>query len=303
MNLLAISDLDRARIECILDRAAEFSESGPTSWRQTDFLDRILVSVFFQPSTRTVLSFQSAMLRLGGQVIEFSDIHHPEKAYRRSEALPDIARVLDGYADVAVVRHTQVGASAVYAAFSDIPVINAGDGIGARSEHPTQALTDLFTIRQALGRLDKLKVLLLGELHQRTTRSLLYGLSKFNGNVFHFCCPESYRPDGEVETDLQEAGCEYAYVAEMADVIADADVIYHCGTRKDPDTFDVKCFQLSMDRVGKVRHDAIIMNPLPRAEDDIPFVVDDRRQARYFQQSRNGVPVRMATLEYALDCH
>ena len=253
---------------------------------------KIAVSAFFQRSTRTQLSFEAALLRLGAQCVSFTDVAHDPQGYRREEPLEDVARVLSGYGDVIILRHPNVRALETFRRAATIPIINAGNGIGLGAEHPTQALLDLYTIRSCIGRLTRLKIGIVGEVHQRTARSLISALAKFSGNEVYLHAPDPYtlaRSDVDSHVGLY-------FLHSIEEVVDVCDVIYQCGMRANPENYDPSNFTI------KARHfrekKPLLMSPLPRAYDEIERDVDQLPNAVYFDQSHNGVWVRMAVLSW-----
>ena len=297
-SLLSIGDLSRERTEQLLDRAQEMQQTVASRGQLSVLKDRVLTTLFFQPSTRTLLSFQAAMWRLGGHVLNFTDIDRAGTGYRRVESLADIARVVDGYTDATAIRHSEAGIAHEFAAYSRAPVFNAGDGMGAGSEHPTQALVDLFTIRQAIGRLDEVTVLMIGELQSRAARSLLRAFAKFKAVTVYTFYPEKYYLTPEEHTELvsHANGPWIERVAGAKDVINEVDVVYHCGTRKDPPDYRPDDFSVTTGMIDGARDSLIILHPLPRGPTDIAPELDGRPCALYFRQAQNGLPVRMALL-------
>lgn len=295
-HLLSIDDLGRSEIESLLDTADTLLRAV-RGQKVLNLLDQqILVSLFYQPSLRTELSFQSAMLRLGGRTIALCDHDKNTASYRNPEALADVARTVSGYCNAVVIRHPKVGAPRDLADFSTVPVVNAGDGIGPGAEHPTQALVDLMTIRQCFGRLDDLTILMIGELHSRAARSLMFGLTKFDENSIYQCYPEGYGPSKVEEERLISAGVEIQRVEHPTAVIHESNVLYHCGTRDAPETYDPTCFGLNASDLPGGNPSMIVMHPLPRRHSDVAPDIDDLPQACYFRQARNALPLRMAVL-------
>jgi len=297
--LLSLSDLEREEIEELLERAA-FHETSLSERRESSALrGRILATLFFQPSTRTRLSFEAAMLRLGGEVIGFADGELSRSGSTWSEPLCDTARVVAGYADVIVMRHGDVGAARELSDYSHVPVLNAGDGIGAASEHPSQGLLDLYSIRKNKGRLDGLCVAIIGGVHQRAAHSLLIGLSRFDDVKIKLVSPDHYRLSAQELARLKASGLDIQYAAGIEDVIPHADVIYHNGMSENPDEGIDDRFLLTPEK-ARGREDALlVLHPLPRAG-EITHAFDNLKCAGYFAQSAAGVPLRMALLESVL---
>ncbi|MDD5544457.1 MAG: aspartate carbamoyltransferase [Acidobacteriia bacterium] len=268
-----------------------------------DYSGRIMASLFYEPSTRTRFSFESAMIRLGGRCIstenarEFSSVS-------KGETLEDSIRVINGYVDVIVMRHNEVGAAKRAAAVSDIPVINAGDGIG---QHPTQALLDLYTIRKQLGNIDGLKIAMVGDLAQgRTVRSLTYLLSKFERVKIYFVAPEMLKMKEDILAHLNEHNVWYTEETDLTRVVPEVDVVYQTRIQKERFGDRLQDYEKSrgiyiIDRniLSLMKNKAIVMHPLPRV-DEITIEVDSDPRAAYFDQARNGVFIRMALLAMVL---
>ena len=291
-------DLDLPLIERLLAAAAEIEEN-PGAAR----LDgQVLATIFYEPSTRTRFSFESAMLRLGGQVMTAENALKASSV-SKGESLEDTIRIISGYADAIVLRHPEVGAADRAAAVADVPIVNAGDGVG---QHPTQALLDLYTIRKELGRLENLRVGLVGDLrHGRTVRSLALLLALYPGTDLTLVSPASLAMREDVLTELTARGVRYRQVEELDEVVGELDVLYQ--TRIQAERFgspsDYERYRgvyiVDPALMRRLPEDAILMHPLPRVGEIDPSVDADPRAA-YFRQARNGVPVRMATLHWAM---
>lgn len=284
-HLVSLQDLDAEDILAILDDAAAYAEDPRRHGRP--FADRIVCTAFFEPSTRTRLSFEAAAHRLGARVIGFSDGQATSAA--KGESLQDAARVLSGYADALVLRHAETGAAKRAAAVASCPVINAGDGAG---EHPTQTLTDLFTMRSELGRIEGLTVALVGDLrYGRTVHSLAPVLQRLGATVVQVPAPGLELPEGLTE----------AATMDLGEAAAKADVLYITRIQQErfPDaaTYEAARGALHVDRalLETTRSKALVLHPLPRV-DELATDVDVLPAAKYFDQARNGVPVRMAIL-------
>jgi aspartate carbamoyltransferase catalytic subunit len=269
--------------------------------RTTDVLkEKILSSLFFEPSTRTRLSFESAMNRLGGRVIGFTD--PAATSQKKGESLADTIRIADSYSDVIVIRHPQEGAARLAAEFAESPVLNAGDGAG---QHPTQCLLDLFTILMKKKKIEGNKVVLLGDLkYGRTVHSLAYALSLF-GAELTFVSPESLKMPQEVVSECKEFGVNPVSTSNLDKAVRDADVLYVTRIQKErfPDAEEynrvVGTYKVDIDLLKNAKEDLVVMHPLPRVVEIDPEV-DKTSHALYFQQAFNGVPVRMALLSLIL---
>ncbi|MGC8912454.1 MAG: aspartate carbamoyltransferase [Thermoplasmata archaeon] len=299
-DIVSIKDLSNEEIEHILLTAKKMVDVAKGKKVLKTLEGKILATAFFEPSTRTRLSFESAMLRLGGKCLGFSEPSMTSVA--KGETLADTVRMLASYSDVIVIRHKFEGAARLAAEFSDKPVINAGDGAG---QHPTQTLLDLFTIKEKFGKLDGINVALIGDLkYGRTVHSLAYALAKFNANLF-FVAPESLQmPEHIVET-LQEMGVKTNRCNTLEEVIEICDVFYMTRIQKErfPDiqeyTKVAGIFRLDANLLSRAKKESIVLHPLPRVN-EIAADVDSTRHAMYFEQAFNGVPVRMAILSLLL---
>lgn len=265
-----------------------------------DYQSKIMANLFYQPSTRTRLCFESAMHRLGGRVCTTEEA----KAFSSEvdgEQLEDTIRILSGYCDVIVLRHSQKGGAARAAAVSKVPVINAGDGAGG--QHPTQALLDLYTIVRSRKTLDGLSIALVGELDRgRTARSLAYLLSKFERVKLYFVSPPEVQMKPDILEHLKEHDVWYAMETELDKVIGLVDVVYVTQIRPDRMANQQHLRKYFMDGsvLKRMKGDAMILHPLPRTLELDPAIDDDPR-ACYFQQATNGLYVRMALLTMLLD--
>lgn len=294
-NLISIHDLTRDDIELILNTAAEMEDVAIK--RSRDLSDKIMACLFFEPSTRTRLSFESAMIRLGGRVLGFADVD-TTSAGGKGETLADTIRTVERYADIIVMRHPLDGSARVAAEFSEIPIINAGSGA---EEHPTQALLDLYSIKKMKGSIDGLSISLCGDLkYGRTVHSLGMALSKYNVSV-KLAAPPSLRMKPAIIGFMDDAGIEVSQVDTVSDAVKDVDVVYMTRIQKErfPDNREYQAvagkFNLTMSDVNRMRDDAIILHPLPRV-DEISTKVDSTPQAKYFDQVYSGVVTRMAIL-------
>ena len=289
-NIISIKDFDRDEIEQVL-KNAEIMEGFIHG---TDILDgKILATLFFEPSTRTRLSFESAMKRLGGKVIGFSESTSTSVA--KGETLQDTVRMAEQYSDIIVIRHPRDGAARLAAEAASIPVVNAGDG---SNQHPTQTLLDLYTIKKELNRIDGLKIGMMGDLkYGRTVHSLAYALSWYDVSL-QLLSPPTLEMPKYIKEDLSAKSVSCAEISEMEDL--DVDVLYVTRIQKerfaDPEEYEkVKgTYKVTVESIEYIK-DAIIMHPLPRV-DEISPDVDKTPNALYFRQARNGVPVRMAIL-------
>ena len=291
-HIISIHDLDRDQIDHILSRAGaittEYAGKEPLK-------GKILGLLFFEPSTRTRMSFESAMLRLGGSCMNLGGVEVSSMA--KGETLADTIRVVSGYADAIVLRHPKVGAARLASEFSDIPILNGGDGAG---QHPSQTLIDLYTIRQSMS-LDNINIGLIGDLmYGRTTHSLAYALTHYNARI-HAIAPKGLGLPDSIRDNLEEKGSKVFVHDCIEDVINELDVLYITRLQRErfPDPakfFDISSnYRITPSLLTDVKEHLAILHPLPRV-DEIDPAVDSMPYARYFTQARNGVPVRMAML-------
>ncbi|MBI2445199.1 aspartate carbamoyltransferase [Candidatus Micrarchaeota archaeon] len=290
MDLITTRTLSKAFIEDILQKAQGYEKAARAKKNLTVLKGKTLATLFFEPSTRTQMSFQAAMLRLGGNFVGFSDPKSTSAS--KGETLADTIRVVEGYAHAIVMRHAVEGAPARAAELTDLPVINAGDG---SNQHPSQALLDLFTLQQEKGKIDGLTVLLAGDLkYGRTVHSLMYALSHYDVDIQLFSPPSLKMPESIVN-DVKER----VSVKEVTD-FGDADVVYATRVQRerfaDAEEYQRSLYTIDEAMLSKIKSDAIILHPLPRVKEIAPEVDLDSR-AKYFQQSFYGVPTRMAILE------
>jgi aspartate carbamoyltransferase catalytic subunit len=263
---------------------------------------QVMAALFYEPSTRTRLSFEAAMLRLGGEAMGTDNAREFSSA-AKGETLEDTIRIVSGYADVIVLRHNEEGAAKRAAAVSSVPVINAGDGPG---QHPTQALLDLYTIRDELSRIDGVRVAMVGDLaNGRTVRSLAYLLSKFKDIKLWFVAPPQVAMRDDLKAHLDEHHVPWVETQDLDSVLPEVDVVYMTRIQKerfsDPDTYNaVKgVYRIDKSSLSLMRKYAILMHPLPRV-DEIATEVDADPRAAYFRQARNGLHIRMALLDRLL---
>jgi len=306
-DILSLKDFERSEYFRLFEVSLEMDEIA-RSRRNSDMLkDKILVTAFYQPSTRTRLAHEAAMHRLGGHVTGFSDAKMTRAGDWYQESIKDTVHMLEYYGDVIVMRHFQQGAPAEAAKWASVPVINAGDGWG---EHPTQVLTDLYTIWNELGTIDGLTFLCIGDMRMRTMHSISYALTQFDCEVYYVSPPEmSLTP--EFKKELDERNLVYHEAGHVADVIDKADVIYmepvvqpdYTKPRQEasadkgltPDNYKITRQLLK----EKAKPDSIILHSLPRM-DELPPDVDSTRHARYWEEAFNGVVMRMAILALVL---
>ncbi|MDG6913003.1 MAG: aspartate carbamoyltransferase [Nitrososphaerota archaeon] len=299
-DLVAITDFSRREVERVFQAAdgmKRFTKTG------TDLLKRrVICTMFFEPSTRTRLSFETAMVRLGGSAVGFAD---PSSArVVTGESLADTVRMGSSYANVIVLRHKIEGAAKLAAEVSDVPVLNGGDG---SHHHPTQTLTDMYTISRELGGVDGVKIALLGDLRQtRSAMSLAIALTMFRNVELFLVSPPALRMRKEVLDQLDGARVRYHQLERVDDVLGELDVLYVNRLQKerfaDPAEYErlKGSYFITRKMLEGARSEMIVMHHLPRI-DDIPLDIDSTRHARYFQQAANGLPVRMALLSEVVE--
>jgi len=293
-HVVSIEDLDNKRIMDLLKRAKQLVPVAEGKKKSKALDGKILATCFFEPSTRTRLSFESAMQRLGGTCIGFAD-PKSTSAYK-GETLSDAVRMFAAYSDIMVLRHPQEGAAILASEISNVPVINGGDGAG---QHPTQTLLDLFTINDECGKIKNLRVGFLGDLrYGRTVHSLAEALSRFD-NDLHFISPDTLKMPDNVTSELKGNWKEHT---RLDSVLKNLDVLYVTRIQRErfPDQEDYKnvagAYQIDLNTLRMAKSSLRILHPLPRV-DEINPEVDDTKHAVYFKQAFNGVPVRMAILE------
>jgi aspartate carbamoyltransferase catalytic subunit len=294
-HIISMRDFSREEIDAVLKRAESLEKKvNPVLLR-----GKVLANLFFEPSTRTRLSFETAMKRLGGEVLNLGSVE--ASSLSKGETLADTIRIIQNYSDVIVMRHPREGAARMAASISEVPVINAGDGAG---QHPTQTLLDLYTIKRESS-LRNLKIAMVGDLkYGRTVHSLTYALSLYGAKIY-LVSPEQLRMPDEIKKDLTERGCNVAETQDIADVVNYVDVLYITRIQKErfPDPTEYKkiagSYRVTIDTISNAKKDMIIMHPLPRV-DEIDPAIDDTPHAKYFKQAYYGVPVRMAVLSLLL---
>ena len=294
-DLITMDNLTNEEILQVLDNARSLLPVAKGDVYLPLLQGKVLGNLFFENSTRTRMSFETAMKRLGGEVLNLSSIG---SSVAKGETLYDTMQMVDGYADIAVIRHPNQGAAQYSADAVEIPILNGGDGAG---NHPTQTMLDLFTIREAHGSLEGLNVMMVGDLrYGRTTHSLSHALVRFGAKIT-LVSPESLRMPDEIVSDLISHGGEINETEEMSLSIDSADVIYMTRIQKErfPDEDEyikvAGIYKLTEDDLSGAKAGMIVMHPLPRVN-ELDASVDSTKHARYFQQAFNGVPTRMALL-------
>ncbi len=295
-HIISIPDFSREELELVVATAARLKAEP----RHDLLQGRLIASCFFEPSTRTRLSFETSVQRLGGTVIGFSD--GANTSAKKGETLADTIRIISSYTDAVVMRHPKEGAARLASEFSAVPVINGGDG---SNQHPTQTLLDLFTIQETQGRLENLNVAFVGDLkYGRTVHSLVQALSLFNCR-FYFVAPDALAMPDYLCEELDERGISYTLCDSLEEVIPLVDILYM--TRIQRERFDEAEFKkiqgqyiLRADMFRHAKPAMRVMHPLPRV-DEIEPEVDSTPHAYYFEQARNGVFARQALLALVLN--
>jgi len=296
-HIISAKQLSRGDIETVLDHAADIAaDPGAFADRHSDTLLGLL---FFEPSTRTKMSFTTAMKRLGGDIVDMGSVE--SSSVKKGESLADTVRVVEGYTDALVLRHPMEGSAKMASEFVDVPLVNAGDGAG---QHPTQTLLDLYTIRENAG-FDDLTIGIMGDLkYGRTVHSLAHALTTVDARQ-HFISPESLQLPRSVRYDLHEAGAGIREHTELDEILPELDVLYvtRIQAERFPDEGEYRevagQYQIDAATLDAAKDNLTVMHPLPRV-DEIAHDVDETTHAQYFQQAHNGVPVRMALLDLML---
>lgn len=296
-DIISIRDLEKKEIEVVLSEA----EVMENKLSNKEFLDamkgKVLANLFFEPSTRTRLSFAVAMQKLGGSVIGFEEMGSTSIA--KGESLADTIRVVEKYCDVIVIRHPKEGAARLAAEISEKPVINAGDGA---NQHPTQTLLDLFTIKKLKGKIKGLDVSLVGDLkYGRVMKSLFYALAMFEANIT-LASPFGLQMPVEIIEEVRERfQAKIFQTTNISTAVSDADVIYVCRIQKErfTDAYEAeriqKTFKITPELLKNAKKGTILLHPLPKVE-EIDVRIDETKFPKYYEQSFYGVPVRMAIL-------
>ena len=302
-HVIEAQQFSRAVMKGIFDLTREM-EQVVSRYGSNILNRRIMATLFYEPSTRTRLSFEAAMYRLGGEVITTESAREFSSA-AKGETLEDTIRIVEGYADVIVLRHYESGSAQRAADVAAVPILNAGDGPG---QHPTQALLDVYTIQKEIGRLDGIRVALVGDLaNGRTARSLAYLLTKYEDVKLYFVAPDMVRMKDDIKAYLTEHGVPYEEREDLVKVMSEVDVVYQ--TRIQRERFGDRIADYEAVRgkyiidpaaMALLSDDAIVMHPLPRV-DEIDPAVDKDPRAAYFRQAHNGVYIRMALLQMVLE--
>ena len=295
-SLISIGDFSKEEILHVLETAKEFELN-----RVQNFLEgKVIASLFFEPSTRTRLSFETAINRLGAKVIGFSDASNTSQS--KGETLKDTIKMVNNYVDMIVMRHPLEGSSRYASEVADVPVVNAGDGA---NQHPSQTLLDLYSILQTQGTLDGLTINMVGDLkYGRTTHSLLHAMSHFK-TKFVFTAPEELKMPKEYKEFLDSKGIEYIETASLEEHLNNCDILYMTRVQQERFTDPIEyervkdCYSLDAEMLANVKDNMKILHPLPRVN-EISQDVDETPYAYYFKQAENGLYVRMAIISYLL---
>jgi len=298
-HVVESQQFDRDLLDLVFKTADRMKTDLSEERKLAKFLDgKIMASLFYEPSTRTRFSFESAMRRLGGTVITTENAREFSSA-SKGESLSDSTRIMNGYADLIVMRHNEAGSAARASEISSVPIINAGDGAG---QHPTQALLDIYTIADAFPEMSGLKIALVGDLrYGRTVRSLSYLLSKYEDMEIIFVSPPVCKMESDIKAYLDKYQVSWHEETDLSQVVKEVDCVYMTRIQKErfhsAEDYQAAAskYILTSGLVNTMKSNAIIMHPLPRV-DEIPEEVDSAPQARYFEQAQNGLYIRMALL-------
>ncbi len=294
-SLISVSDLDKGDIEDIFEKA-DYMYQNMNNMRQNEPMKlKILSTLFYEPSTRTRLSFESAMERLGGSVISMAD--SKTSSFSKGETLADTIRIVESYSDIIVIRHPLEGAALLASRFSSKPVINAGDGSG---EHPTQTLVDLYTIKKELGDIENKEITIIGDLkYGRTVHSLLLALTRYHVKI-NLVSPANLKLPDYVYKEIKNK-LDVNIIDDIEQSIKQSDVLYITRIQKERFTDKneyyklIGSYKITKKEVEKMKENSIIMHHLPRI-DEIDVEVDFMKKAKYFKQASYGIPIRMALI-------
>lgn len=299
-DIISIDAIEKRDLEAILDLAAKYDQAGYDS---TVLKDTVVGSLFFETSTRTRLSFETAIQRLGGKVVGFADSGSTSMS-KKGESFEDTIRMVDGFVDCIVMRHPNPGSAKIAAEVARVPVINAGDGA---NEHPTQTMLDLYTIIKTQGTLENLTIGLVGDLkYGRVPHSLAKGLSHWPSSKQIWVAPKSLAMPTAVKQYVEQRGVAVTETTNLEDIIPEVDILLM--TRVQAERFEDSAeyekvkdvYVLNLDMLARAQDNMKIIHPLPRRY-EIPEEIDKSSHAHYFQQARNGVPTRAALLSLILN--
>ncbi|WVY92060.1 hypothetical protein V8G54_037574 [Vigna mungo] len=302
-DVIEAQQFDRETLDAIFEVARSMESIESNSSGSQMLKGYLMATLFYEPSTRTRLSFESAMKRLGGDVLTTENAREFSSA-AKGETLEDTIRTVEGYSDIIVMRHFESGAAKRAAATASIPVINAGDGPG---QHPTQALLDVYTIEREIGKLDGIRVGLVGDLaNGRTVRSLAYLLAKYQNVKIYFVSPNVVKMKDDIKEYLTSKGVEWEESADLIEVASKCDVVYQTRIQKERFGENIDLYEeargkyiVNKDVLRVMQKHAVVMHPLPRL-DEITVDVDSDPRAAYFRQAKNGLYIRMALLKVLL---
>lgn len=302
-DVIEAQQFNREILSAIFEVAQQMELIEKDPLRSQILRGHLMATLFYEPSTRTRLSFESAMKRLGGEVLTTENAREFSSA-AKGETLEDTIRTVEGYSDIIVLRHFDSGAARQAAAVANIPIINAGDGPG---QHPTQALLDMYTIQREIGRLDDIEVALVGDLaNGRTVRSLAYLLAKYNNVKIYFVGPDVVKMKDDIKNYLTSKGIEWVESTDLMEVASKCDVVYQTRIQRERfgeriDLYNEARGKYIIDKkvMNVLQKHAVIMHPLPRL-DEIMVDVDTDSRAAYFRQAKNGLYIRMALLKLLL---
>lgn len=292
-SFVSINEIPKEKIIALLERARHFEENPNQNLLQ----GKVAATLFFEPSTRTRLSFETAVTRLGGRIIGFSDASTTSSS--KGETLKDTTIMVSGYADLIIMRHYLEGAAKYASEVSPVPIINAGDG---SNQHPSQTMLDLYSIFKTQQTLDNINICMVGDLkYGRTVHSLLMALSKFNNPTFHFVAPNELKMPDEYKLYCDKNNIKYSEHTDLMEVINEADILYMTRVQRErfADLMEYEkvksCYILKNSMLEKTKPNLKILHPLPRVN-EIDQDIDNNPKAYYFQQARNGVFARQAII-------
>nr|GMD90820.1 aspartate carbamoyltransferase 2, chloroplastic-like [Ipomoea batatas] len=302
-DVIEAQQFDRDTLNAIFEVAREMENVEKGSPESQTLKGYLMATLFYEPSTRTRLSFESAMKRLGGEVLTTENAREFSSA-AKGETLEDTIRTVEGYSDIIVMRHFESGAARRAAATANIPIINAGDGPG---QHPTQALLDVYTIQREIGKLDGIKVALVGDLaYGRTVRSLAYLLAKYQDVKIYFVSPDVVKMKDDIKDYLTSQGVDWEESADLLEVASKCDVLYQTRIQRERFGERIDLYEeargkyiVDLEVTRAMQKHAVVMHPLPRL-DEITVDVDGDPRAAYFRQAKNGLYIRMALLKLLL---
>ena len=299
-NIISIKDFERKDIEYILDEASKLENVAKSREISEELKGKILGLMFFEPSTRTKLSFETSMKRLGGECIGFEN--SGSSSVSKGESIADTAKMFEGYSDALVIRHELEGVSKFISDIVDVPVINAGDGAG---QHPTQTLLDLYTIKKEFGEIDNLKIALIGDLKfGRTVHSLSNALGLYKNVTIYLVSPPELKMPDEILHDVNKTNITLKEASSIEEIIDNVDVLYVTRIQKErfgdiEEYLKIKGAYIVNKKMLEGKN-VIVMHPLPRI-DEIDGDVDNTKYNKYFTQAANAVPVRMAILKTLIE--